>query len=320
MGKHERDLIKEAEEIIVKVLNSEKITSSDRKNHWFKHAIAIARKIKGDFPNINLARHLGNRYDNTGDILIISGSKKFFIEIKMSDTKSGIGTKANISQDALTENKLFIGNIKSWSQFRRETKHDKWVKEYLDRFPKYKKSILKINNPVSQMEEKARYLRDLKKRKNIKAKKILEDIRGRDRQEKLSYLDYLKAKKQKSKKIKRFFILIFLGVHDKNEIEKSIKQDKIFREVQNLYVYYSNLSKGKITIREEDVGEKIKKVKSCSNFRIFFPENLTHCKIIATHNKKSVPLIQIVFHWKNIAQGIKTPCLNIFDITGKKFI
>jgi len=49
---------------------------------------------------------LGSRYDNTGDILIISNGERIFIEIKMSDTKTGMGTKANISQDALTLNHL----------------------------------------------------------------------------------------------------------------------------------------------------------------------------------------------------------------------
>ena len=137
MGKHERELIEEAEKIIVKVLNSRKINSNDRKNRWFYHVSAIAEKIKKDFPNLKKARHLGNRYNNTGDILVFSGGKSFFIEIKMSDTKAGVGTKANISQDALTENYLFSDNIKSWSEFRKDKKHEKWVDDYLNSFLKY---------------------------------------------------------------------------------------------------------------------------------------------------------------------------------------
>lgn len=106
MGKHEREQIEKAEKIIVKILNSQELTSSDRNNYWIEHAFAIAKKIQEDFPDIKKARHLGNRYDNTGDILILSNKKEIFIETKMSDTKTGIGTKANISQDALTENFL----------------------------------------------------------------------------------------------------------------------------------------------------------------------------------------------------------------------
>lgn len=50
MGKHERQKIKKAEEIIVKIL-------------WFEHAQAIAKQIKIDLPTLRKARHLGNRYD-----------------------------------------------------------------------------------------------------------------------------------------------------------------------------------------------------------------------------------------------------------------
>jgi len=46
MGKHERQQIEEAEKIIVKLLNSQKINNLDRKNHWFGHASAVAEKIK----------------------------------------------------------------------------------------------------------------------------------------------------------------------------------------------------------------------------------------------------------------------------------
>jgi len=45
MGKHERQQIEEAEKIIVKLLNSQKINDLDRKNRWFNHASAIAKKI-----------------------------------------------------------------------------------------------------------------------------------------------------------------------------------------------------------------------------------------------------------------------------------
>ena len=154
MGKHERQLIEEAEKIIVKILNSQKLTASDKKNHWFKHAFSITKRIKKDFPNISSVRHLGNRYDNTGDILIASRKNKYFIETKMSDTRLGVGTKANIGQDALTENHLFIGKVKSWSDFRKEKNHDKWVDSYLDEFSRYPQKILKISNSTTQREKR----------------------------------------------------------------------------------------------------------------------------------------------------------------------
>ena len=315
MGKHERQSIEEAEKIIVKILNSQNLNDFDRKNHWFSHASSIAERIKKDFINITSARHLGNRYDNTGDILIISKKNKFFIETKMSDTKSGIGTKANISQDALTEYHLFMGKVKSWSRFRQEKNHDKWVNDFLNQFTNYPQNILKITDSTLQKEEKARYLRKLAN-KNKKARDVLNNIHGKDKKEKIKYLVYLNNKRQQKKMVKRFFILIILGIHRKEELENLIKKDNFFQEIQNLFVYYGNASKGRIISRREDVGERIKKIlEKHSDFKIIFPKGLTHCKIIGIKGEVSKPLLQIVFHWKNIAQGIKTPCLNIFDLT-----
>lgn len=319
MGKHERQQIEEAERIIVKILNFQSLSSRERKNRWFGHALVIAKKIQEDFPNIKKALHLGNRYDNTGDILIVSNKGEFFLEIKMSDTKSGIGTKANISQDALAENYLFAGSVKSWSKFRQDKNHDKWVNDCLNRFTKYPKHILRITNPVLRKEEKARYLRELKKRKDKEAAGILNIIHGRDKAEKIKYLDYLNRQKQKSEMIKRFFILITLGIHREGELRSLIEKDSFFQEIQNLFVYYSNITKDKIFVRKEDMGEKIKNIlKKFSEFKIIFPKGVTHCKIVNVKGRSQQPLLQIVLHWKNIAQGIKTPCLNIFDLTAKK--
>lgn len=314
MGKHERKLIEEAEKIIVKILNSQKLNNSDRKNRWFKHAFAMAKKLQVDFPNIRRARHLGNRYDNTGDILIFCDGKDFFVETKMSDTKTGVGTKANISQDALTENHLFEDEPKSWSEFRQSKKHERWVNNYLNQFTKYPRRILKINNPILQKEEKARYLREFKKEGNKKAESILNKIRKRDKKEKIEYLDYLKKQRQREEMIKRFFVLITLGIHRKEILEKLIKNDNFFQEIQSLFVYYSNVFEGRVIVRKEDTVERVKRIlEEFSNFKIIFPKGVTHCKIVGIKKGGQRSLLQIVFHWKNIAQGIKTPCLNIFD-------
>ena len=319
MGKHEREQIEEAEKIIVKILNSENISGLDRQNRWFRHTVTIAKSIKKDFPNIKKAQHLGNRYDNTGDILLITSDKReIFIEIKMSDTRLGVGTKANISQDALTENYLFMGKVKSWSEFRKEKKHNEWVDSYLDLFTRYPKKILNISDPTIRREEKARYLRKLKKQRNKKAREILNRIHERDKEEKIEYLIYLSKQPQKEETIKRFFILITLGIHKKEELQALIKKDNFFQEIQDLLVYYGNSYDEKIIVRKENAGEKIKKVlEEFSGFKIIFPSGTTHCKLVGIKEKKNIPLLQIVLHWKNIAQGIKTPCLNIFDLTPK---
>ena len=125
-----------------------------------------------------------------------------------------------------------------------------------------------------------------------------------------------KTPHQKNFFIKRFFILIILGIHRKEEMEDLIKKDNFFEEAQNLFMYYGNSYKGKIFVRQENVGERIRKIlKEYGSFKIVFPDGLTHCKIVGIKNGLAKPLLQIVLLWKNIAQGIKTPCLNIFDLT-----
>lgn len=130
-------------------------------------------------------------------------------------------------------------------------------------------------------------------------------------------MSYLKEQKQQRKMIKRFFILITLGIHKKEILKKLIKSNNFFQEIQNLFVYYSNIFQGKVIVRKEDFGERVRRIlEKFSDFAIIFPKNVTHCKIVGI--KKSglqESLLQIVFHWKNIAQGVKTPCLNIFDLT-----
>lgn len=318
MGKHERQQIEEAEIIIVKVLNAQKLNATDKENVWLVHALVLAEKLRDDFPNIKEVKHLGNRYDNVGDILITSAGGHFFVEIKMSANPHGTGTKANISQDALTENGLFVGKPRGWSEFRDEERQDKIIDELLNKFSKYPKNVRKINNLSLSREEKARYLRKLAKNKKRVAVKILKDIHELDKIGKMKYLEYLEKQKQLPEMIKRFFVLIKLGVHRKDELGELMKDKNFFAHAENLLVYYSNLADNKVVIYKEDVGRKIKEIlEKLDDFKMIFPQNMTHCKLIGLKNKLPRPLMQIVLHWKNVFQGIKTPCLNIFDLTAK---
>lgn len=318
MGKHERDSIEEAEKIIVKLLNNKNLSKSDLKNHWLKHAQAIAQQIKKDFSQITTAKHLGNDYATIGDISFIASGHEVIIEAKMSDTKSGRGTQANISQNSLTENRLFEGDTNSWSEFRNKNQHDLWIMDYLNKFKEYPSKMANIKNIQTSKDEKARYLRKLKRKDKIAAK-ILDDIQKRDRDEKEKYLLYLSKHKQVPENIRRFFSLIILGIHKKDEMSALISSDSFIKKAQELILYYGNLSGDKVVVATQDVGSSLKKIFSkFQYFQINFSPNVTNCKLTGIDSKKSaVPLLQIVLHWKNIAQGIKTPCLNIFDLYSK---
>lgn len=315
MGKHERELIEEAEKIIKKLLNGEDLLKKDLKNHWFKHAIAIAQQIKKDFPQVSSAKHLGNDYSTIGDISFVSDGREALIEVKMSDKKTGLGTKANISQNALTENKLFGNSVESWSDFRNKKQHDLWVMKYLDRFKQYPDNVTNIKNSQKNKEEKARYLRKIK-RKNKLATQIMDDIQKRDKEEKLKYLLYLSKHKQIPENIRRFLSLIVLGIHKKEEMSALINSDDFMEKAQKLTLYYGNLSGNKVVVTAQDVGFSLKKILSKFRyFKIDFSPEVTNCKLVGVDKEeKAVPLLQVVLHWKNIAQGIKTPCLNIFDL------
>lgn len=233
----------------------------------------------------------------------------------MSDTKTGTGTKANISQNSLTKNHLFTGRIESWSQFRQRKKFDKWVNQSLNMFSRYPQRILTISSSTTQKEKKARHLRRLKTRGYRVAKNILDSIARKDREYKIEYLDYLSGCRQDEEKVKRFLILIIAGIHTEEALSNLINNNNLFLEIKNLFIYYANCYKGNIIIRREKTEDKIKKIlEKYSSFKIIFPKKLTHCKIVGIKNGTSKPLLQIVFLWKNIAQGIKTPCLNIFDL------
>lgn len=310
MGKHERGQIRRAEEIIVKILNGKPINLVDRKNLWFDHAVKIAETLKQDYPSIVLATHLGDIYDNASDISIkMANGTILFIEVKMSETKSGVGTKANMGQDSLTNFGLFIGDVISWSQFRDSKKHTLWVKKYLDIFKNYPSNFKEIGSINKLIEVRARYLRD------NSGKEILAMIQRRDRREKIEYLKYLKQQKQDHENIKKFYILLMLGVHKEENILKLIKRSNLISELENLIVYYSNSNQGDIVITKEDVGGRIINLVKNSIFILCFPSKNTYCVIIRKKSDNTTEkLLQIVFHWKNISQGIKTPCLNIFDI------
>lgn len=318
MGKHERESIEKAEKIIIKLLNNENLSKSELTNRWFEYTQAITQQIKKDFSNIASAKHIGNDYTSIGDISFIADNQEIVIELKMSNQKSGLGTKANISQNALTENKLFEGNVNSWSEFRNIKQHNSWVISYLNKFKQYPTKINNIKNIQKNKEEKARHLRGLK-RTNKTAANILSDIQKRDREEKEKYLLYLSKRKQIPENIRRFFGLIILGIHKKEEMSVLMNSDAFIEKAQELILYYGNLSGEKIVVTAQDIGSSLKKIFSkFQYFKIDFSPNITHCKLVGVESgDNNIPLLQIVLHWKNIAQGIKTPCLNIFDLYSK---
>ena len=298
-------------------------------------AVAVIRKIKKDF-NVNKAVFIGRSYDEPGDIkLFLADNKTAYVELKL--VEYGKGTRANLGQDILTELKLFSdGRVLSWSEFRKRRNFDNIVLEKLNQYKYYDKASLS-KYKGSEKERKGRFLRDLLKPRPgeavetvaerslnnpdpriSEAAKIVKEILEIARLDKLEYIKYLRSLKQDPENIKRFVILVLSGVH-KEDIMKTI-YTTFDRFIENLlkgmFIYKTYYVKKKTCeICVEDLTLLISKLVKSKDFRITFPANETNIVIefFDPDTKSWRRFLRIVFHWKNVFQGIATPCLNIFD-------
>ena len=333
MGKFERGKVREAEIILTKLLNGETLSREEKRHELFKCVLALKQKIKQDYPEIRKANHVGDTYTSPGNIeLILKDGRKVYIEVKF--VSGGRGTRANISQDALTDLGLFEDAI-SWSCFREQKAHDKWVMEILDKFKNYP-SECSIGTDRQVLEQKARYLKNnilhitggcdakvvadkiLRNRQETSERKlaaqIIMEIMARDRQEKIEYINYLRTRRQNPDNIKKFAFLLLMGAHSRQAIKKmwhlSLNQIIKMSQAGSYRVYYVN--KRTLNVDVEELTEKLNKLMDKELF-IMFKENETNVIIAFKDGEDERPILRIVFHWKNIFQGIKTPCLNIFD-------
>lgn len=332
MGRHERQEIENAEKIVVKLLNNQELDPKDSKNKWFEHAQVISIKILKDFGTIKEARHIGNIYNTSeiGDIKIIKEetSNWRYIELKMSENPKSKGTLANISQDALSNAKLFgNGIINPWSKFRAIKKYSTKIQILLNQYSNYPAECNR-GTIVEQIENKARHLRDLFKkvtkiRGNIANKvcnykshhnikeiaTILCKISNFAKMDKIEYLVYLSKFEQDEENIKKFTIAMLIGYHTQLQLNYilGLPYQNITNLISHYSVYYTNQSESKIVASSDDLVEEAKKIIN-SQVGILIPNNQTN--LLITMNGRII--LRVVLNWKNVFQGIKTPCLNIF--------
>jgi hypothetical protein len=329
MGKHEREIVEEAEKIIVKLINKVTLTSLEEKHEFINLIVAFSKKIKEEYPNIVKSEHIGNSYNSLGDISIFlkNGNQKF-IELKFLE--SGFGTLANISQNALTELNIF--KTRSWSSFREEKNHSNKIIEYLNKY-NYPNGKIKNHDSKNKIYEKADFLKKIIESgtKNVEplCKKIILDkneyseekklaaeiilkIINFDKEIKLEYMKLLKESFYDEEKLKLFCFLILTGTHTIKDIQENISKNVnlLLKNISNYEIYY--LYKKNNQILKEDNLEFLKRILN-NKIGIRIEDNQTNL-IIYSENTKKENIIRIVFHWKNKFQGIQTPCLNIFKI------
>jgi len=324
MGKFERGEAEKLEKDVVKILNSHPCASN------------LANRIREDFQNqIINAEFIGRNYNEPCNIkLNLNNNRIAYIELKL--LKSGKGTRANLSQNALTNFNLFSGeNIKSWSSFREENNFDNEVLRILNSYEHYDENKLQSYRENNEKIKKARYLKDIiKPNKGESIERAIERLRNNQdvrirraceivsqiltlaKKDKLRYINYLRTLNQNPEFIKKFSILILLGFHKESAIRQGFENfDSIIQSIGQNYIYKTYyVNRLNCEMRCEDLTNLINELlNSC--FRISFPENETNCLIEYRPNNQNEwrKLLRIVFHWKNVFQGIKTPCLNIFD-------
>lgn len=313
MGKHERGDIQEMEQSVVNLLNS-KPSLISKKHKWFRHMLEFFKYIKDKYKNIKEAEWIGNEYNSGGDIKIKKSDDGIeFIELKTSETSKGRGTLANISQNAITIYKLIESEdnkILSWSEFRNINKFSDKVIIFLN---SYKKDFLS-----KKTNDKARIIRDRAKKGNIKAQNIKRLIMVLTKNDKKNYLNYIRKYKTNNNSIRKFVFCMLRGFHTIGRINNyfnTINEDLIY-STKGFTTLYSNEKGKKVIITERKIDTKLI-FDTDNDFYFSFPK-ATEEKVytyIFSKNKKSNKIKKIIgltLHWKNIFQGIKTPCINVF--------
>jgi hypothetical protein len=328
LGKHERKLVQEAEEILNDLLNRAQPSSEQKKHRLFKCVECLETAIRDDFPEIRLSTHVGNIYGTSmGNIqLELADRRTVYLELKF--LKGGVGTRANIGQDSLTQFHLLEdGEACSWSQFRKNKGHKKWVEAALTEFGEYPPDLEGVVERATYLKEVVGHdggsmegmadqvLADTSSAgKKVAAAKVVKRIMERDREEKLEYIRYLMTLKQNSENVQKFTLLILSGAHT-HEALKAL-WDTPLKEIlerlrQGYRVYY--VYRDSLTVTREDLTSKL---VGLLGGRLFITSREGQTNVLISFRDQADTersILRVVFHWKNVFQGIKTPCLNVFD-------
>ena len=314
MGKHEREDIELMEKSVANCVNSEKplIKAGDK---WYEHMLGFVDYIKSKYSDIEKAEHIGNEYrEDFGDIKLYRKNKVEFLELQASETAYSKGTLANISQNALTEYNLVLPSkedrVLSWSEFREKNKFQNHAEKMLDKYCYPKKLTF---------EDKGRFLRDRAENGDQDAMGIRRGISAFAKLDKKGYVNYIRKFRTNEENLKTFIFCMLNGIHTKSEILKFFS-DVSAEQLKEKYAYiatlYANVRAGKIYITKGENKVKLL-LTDYKDFAFSFPseDNEVVNTYITCSNKSTgmtSNLINLVYNWKNVFQGIQTPCINVF--------
>jgi hypothetical protein len=318
------------EKLIVNFLSDD--SNLETNNAWRNIGEQMAERIDNDFSNIVEVEHIGTSYDTLGDIVITTDDgSEVYIETKFVEN-GGSGTLANLWSDCLTDLGQ-LENTMSWDEFRELSNHDAWVNSHLNRFS-YPSTLDLPEDNKSTRWDKASHLKDVigwtrGSNTDTTAEEILEDpeitedqrlaaeiiltITKLDRSERLKYIDLLQEKDQNNSIIKRFSILLILGVHTKKKIKEYSETpiEELHNETDQYIMYIGN--RDDTTIRDMRPMDYISRlIDKEFSYRINVQDN-SSLEIVTEWEDEEKPILSASLNWKNKFQGIQNPSVNIFS-------
>uniref|UniRef100_A0A6C0LMR7 Uncharacterized protein n=1 Tax=viral metagenome TaxID=1070528 RepID=A0A6C0LMR7_9ZZZZ len=246
------------------------------------HERAKSEEREIEYAFINDCKHTGNNYGGRGDV------EKNGEEIELKFLSKGKGTLANTTGDLLTKNRIF--SCDSWSDYRKKNFE-----------PEREKIISPYRKDHNNLDNIGYHI----KANNPKDKKAIMKLAKED---KLGYIKYLSENKFNNERLAKLTLLLIIGFHTEESILSHI--DKSFDEIKELKKGYEIIYKypdGKEV--KEDLDKIIKEAQDINKFSIDYKKCKQQNIEILYDSKK---ILKLAFHWKNIFQGIKTPCLNVF--------
>jgi len=288
-------VIADREEQVLSNLINQLYSNKSKNYSLFEYIIRLDPILKKE--NVIEVKHTGNDSKTLGDIAIYCENKIIFVE-----TKFGRDTLANIGENSLTEAGLFNSITQNWTDFRESSGFNQKIIEILspfnpDMLDLTKANIradfvraLKIRLNISKNTEPV--LIEICKKENDENKPLAEallQIIELANQNKKDYINYLKNSEINRVNLKKFFNSISCGITPNKKVETETPYE---------FYYLTPKDVKKVDLSSyEAISEDL--------YSISFMEN--HLEI-----SNGTETIKVVFHWKNVMQGIQTPCLNIF--------
>jgi len=286
-GKEERKLADGIVENFCHAFNKNEIKSGSGEIFFFN----LKREIIEKFPGVNRLEFIGTRHQEPGDIKVFKDNGVLgFAEIKTS-LKTKSGTLANKGCASISN---IFNNLEPYHTFVKNTMYS--GKNYWQKV----RELLKVNplknKPDEELYTKAREERD---KKNSNA---LLTINALDKENKRKYINLMKEKYEKGEYNKE---ALFSLVSDLLKGINTKAQEKFRSNIIKTFLVNTNngfvmLQSDKVKISKENLGMS------------FLPEITS---FFVTNNGEKI--LRFTLHWKNIAQGIKTPCFNIFYKEGQ---